>query len=52
MCLRKDIVIESLENKLNDKSNKNTVKCSKCDFEGSKKHGYESAHGLKAYPTC
>ena len=39
--LDKDIVIESLENRLNEKLDKNTtkVKCSKCDFEGSSKHG-------------
>jgi prefoldin subunit 5 len=39
--LEKDILIETLENKLNEKLDKNTtkVKCSKCNFEGSSKHG-------------
>ena len=37
----KDILIEALENKLNEKSDKNTtkVKCSQCDFEGNSQHG-------------
>ena len=37
----KDTLIEALENKLKEKSDRNAtnVKCSKCDFEGSSKHG-------------
>lgn len=37
----KDILIETLENKLNAENDQNgaKIKCSKCDFEGISKHG-------------
>jgi hypothetical protein len=41
----KDMLINALENKLNEKPDKNATKvnCNKCDFEGNSKHGLKGS---------